>query len=434
MTRARQLVHRIWHGFDGLASDTLWSGLNDGLSLLTSMTSFYLVTRALTNERYGSYVGLYGLLGAVGAFSYSGVGLAALQRLIGERDDPNGVLRSFLSLTVITGVCLSALTVALALAIPGLGVLEATLIVVAELLGPAVIYMSAVLVQGVSGFAAAARVKLGIVAIRLSAVVLLHLTGHLTIASLGATILVAFSAYGFWLVTVHLPRHGYTVTFGRPSGMSVQASGVFSLPMVANKMQTDADKFLLNVFGFQAQAGVYGAAYRLVLLALTPLGSLDTAAFQRFLPRGDPQAIGVHWRRATRLGMLMGGASIVAAVALWICLPLLHFLVEDRYNEAFDIVPWLLFMVPLVSTSNTALNGLLGLGRATTRAYVTIVSSVISMVSYLLLIPNHGWRGAAIATYISEVALALIAWSTLWYYQRRADDEVRRAASVMTPV
>lgn len=434
MTRARQLLHRVWHGFDGLASDTLWSVLHDGLALLTSMVSFILVSGALTNERYGSYVGLYGLLGAIGAFSYSGVGLAALQRLLGERDDPNRVLRSFLSLTLLAGTCLTGVAIALALAIPGLGVLEATLIVVAELLGPAVIYMSAVLIQGVSGFAAAARVKLGIVAIRLSAVVSLHLIGHLTIAALGVTILAGFFCYGLWLVTVQLPRHGYTVSFGRPSGLSVRASGMFSLPMVANKMQTDADKYLLNIFGLAGQAAVYGAAYRLVLLALTPLGSLDTAAFQRFLPRGEPDAVGVHWRRATRLGMLMAGASVVAAIALWICLPLLHFLIEDRYHEAFDIVPWLLFMVPLVSTSNTALNGLLGLGRAGTRALVTIASSVISMVSYLLLIPDHGWKGAAIATYISEVALALIAWTTLWYYQRRADDEVRRAASVMTSV
>jgi len=434
VTRLRRTAHRLWHGFDGLAGDTLWSALHDVSSLLTSMTSFFLVTKALTNERYGSYVGLYGLLGAVGAFSYSGVSLAALQRLIGERDDPNSVLRSFLSLTAIAGVCLSGLAVGAAMAIPGLGVLEATLIVVAELLGPALIYMSAVLIQGVSGFAPATRVKLGIVAIRFSAVVLLHLTGHLTIAGLGATILVAFAVYAIWLLTVHLPRHGYTVAFGRPSGLSVRASGVFSLPMVANRMQTDADKFLLNVFGFQAQAGVYGAAYRLVLLALTPLGSLDAAAFQRFLPRGEPGAIGVHWRRATRLGMLMLSASLVAAVTLWICLPLLGFLVEDRYNEAFDIVPWLLFMVPLISTSNTALNGLLGLGRANARAWVTIVSSVISMVSYLALIPDHGWKGAAVATYISEVALAVIVWSTLWYYQRKADDEVRRSARVMTPV
>ncbi len=434
MTGIRRLAHRLWHGFDGLAGDTLWSALHDGSALFTSMTSFYLVTHALPKDRYGSYVGLYGLLGAIGAFSYSGVGLAALQRLIGERDDPDETLRSFLSLTLIAGALLSGVGIALAMAIPGLGIVDASLIVVAELLGPAMIYMSALLVQGVSGFAAAARVKLGVVAIRFGAVVMLYATNRLTIAGLGATILVCFALYGAWLLIVHLPRHGFTVSFGRPSGLSVRASGVFSLPMVANKMQTDADKYLLNVFGFQGQAAVYGAAYRLVLLALTPLGSLDTAAFQRFLPRGEPEAIGVHWRRSARLGMLMGGASIVAAGALWICLPLLHFLIKDDLQEAFDIVPWLLFMVPLVSTSNSALNGLLGLGRANTRAYVTIASSVISMVSYLLLIPDHGWKGAAIATYISEVALALIAWSTLWYYQRRADDEVRRAASVMTPV
>ncbi|MEZ5411704.1 MAG: lipopolysaccharide biosynthesis protein [Acidimicrobiales bacterium] len=420
---------RTWRGFDGLAGDTLWSGLHDGLALLSSMASFYLITRALPTERYGGYVGLYGLLGAIGAFSYSGVGLAALHRLIGERDDPDDTLRSFLSLTVMTGAVLSALAIGLSLAFLRLGAVEISLIVVAELLGPAVIFISALLIQGVSGFAASIRVKLGVVAIRLASVLLLHFTGHLTLPALGLTILASFTVYGVWILAVHLPRHGYAVSFGWPNGLSLRSSGVFSVPMVASKLQTDADKFLLNAFGFRAEAGVYGAAYRIVLLGLTPLGSLDNAAFQRFLPRGEPGEIGAHWRRSTRLAMLMATASVVVALGLWICLPLFHFLIEDRYNEAFDIVPWLLFTVPLLATSNLALNGLLGLGRPTTRMYVTIASSVISMVSYLLLIPSNGWKGAVAATYISEVALAVIAWSTLWHYQRRADDEVRRVAS-----
>lgn len=425
----RRWATRVWRGFDGLAGDTLWSGLHDGLALVTSMVSFFLITRALPTERYGGYVGLYGLLGAIGAFSYSGVGLAALHRLIGERDDPDDTLRSFLSLTVITGAALSALAIGLSVAFLRLGALEISLIVVAELLGPAVIFISALLIQGVSGFAAAVRVKLGVVAIRLGSVVLLHLTGQLTITALGLTILASFVVYGAWMLLVHLPRHGYTVSFGWPNGLSLRSSGVFSVPMVATKLQTDADKFLLNAFGFRAEAGVYGAAYRIVLLGLTPLGSLDNAAFQRFLPRGGPGDLGVHWRRSTRLAMLMGAASVVVALGLWVCLPLLHFLVEDRYNEAFDIVPWLLGMVPLVSTTNLALNGLLGLGRPGTRMNVTIVSSVISMVSYFTLIPSNGWKGAAIATYISEVALAIIAWATLWYHQRRADEETRRSGS-----
>jgi len=425
----RRLATRAWRGFDGLAGDTLWSGAHDGLALVASMVSFYLITRALPTERYGGYVGLYGLLGAIGAFSYSGVGLAALHRLIGERDDPDDTLRSFLSLTVITGAVLSALAIGLSLAFLRLGALEISLIVVAELLGPAVIFISALLVQGVSGFAASVRVKLGVVVIRLGAVVVLHLGGQLTLTALGLTILACFVVYGAWLLAVHLPRHGYTVSFGWPNGVSLRSSGVFSVPMVATKLQTDADKFLLNAFGFRAEAGVYGAAYRIVLLGLTPLGSLDNAAFQRFLPRGEPGDLGVHWRRSTRLAMLMGAASVAVALGLWVCLPLLHFLVEDRYNEAFDIVPWLLFMVPLVSTTNLALNGLLGLGRPRTRMNVTIVSSVISMVSYLTLIPSNGWKGAVTATYISEVALAVIAWSTLWFYQRRADDDARRSAA-----
>ena len=38
---------RAWHAFDGLAGDTLWSAAHDGLSLITALTSFSLLTRSL---------------------------------------------------------------------------------------------------------------------------------------------------------------------------------------------------------------------------------------------------------------------------------------------------------------------------------------------------------------------------------------------------
>ena len=100
---SRRPWSRLWHAFDGLATDTLWSGAHDFGQLLAAFTSFGLLIRVLEVEEYGAYLGLYGLLGAFGAVSFAGVGLAALQRLVGEGDDPDLTLRSFLSLTILIG-------------------------------------------------------------------------------------------------------------------------------------------------------------------------------------------------------------------------------------------------------------------------------------------------------------------------------------------
>ncbi len=395
------------------------------------MTSFLLVTRVLPKEQYGGYVGLYGLLGAVGAFSYSGVGLALLQRLLGERDEPNRALRSFLSLAMLAGATMAVVAVGLSLTFLRLSVVEVILIATAELVGTATIYVSSILVQAASGFAAATRVRLGLVSIRLVSVVTLKLAGQLSIANLGASFLVGFALYAVYLLVVHLPRHGYEVSFGWPSRLALRSSGVFSIPMGAGKLQTDADKFMLNAFGFRAEAGVYGAAYRLIQVGIMPLMALDTAAFQRFLPKGADEAK-LHWRRAIRLARLTMVASVMVSVALYVVLPYLDFLLEAQYRQAFDIAPWLLPLIPLIATSGTPLNGLLGLGQSDKRMLVYLSSAFISLILYAILIPPLDWRGAVIATFISEIYLAIAGWWALWYYQGRAD--AARANRIMTPV
>jgi O-antigen/teichoic acid export membrane protein len=110
-------------------------------------------------------------------------------------------------------------------------------------------------------------------------------------------------------------------------------------------------------------------------------------------------------------------------------LPLLDFLFEEKYKEAVDIVPWLLLLVPLIATSNSPMNGLLGLGLPGKRMLVYLSSAVVSLVAYVLLIPELSWQGAAVATFISEIYLSASGWTALWYYQRKAD----RAASCEVP-
>ena len=309
-----------------------------------------------------------------------------------------------------------------------LTVVEITLVVLAELLGVAIVFVSAMLIQARSGFPAATRVKLTVIILRLIVLLGLWATDNLTIRNLAAGFLLSFAVYAIYLLRVHLPRHGYRVGLGAPSGQSLRSSAMFSAPMGASKLQTDADKFLLNVFRFYADAGLYGAAYRMVLLGTLPLLALDTAAFQRFLPKGDGRP-GLHWRRATRLAGLMLGASGIVVALLYLLLPFFDFLFAAEFKEAMDIVPWLLLLIPLIATSNTPMNGLLGLGLPEKRMWVYLSSSAVSLVGYFVLIPAYGWQGAFVATVISEIYLAAAGWTALWYYQRKADEQVEADGS-----
>ena len=419
----RSVFSRLWHAFDGLAGDTLWSGAHDLLHLATALTSFQLLQRVLAPEEYGAYIGLYGLVGAFGAISMSGVGLALLQRIMGARDDPDGSVRSFLSLSILVGTVAVLLVAVVGVATLRLTLTEIGLIALAELLAVAIVWIGAVSVQASSGYPASARVRMGIIGVRLTTLVTLQLTGNLTIANLGGGFLLGFAVYAAYLMVVHLPRHGYRVSLGWPSSLSVRSSALFSIPMGASKMQTDGDKWLLNVFRWEADAGLYGAAYRVVQLGTLPLLALDSAAFQRFLPQGTGER-GLHWRRAVRLARLMVVASVALAGLLYLALPLLDFLFTEEYKEAVDIVPWLLLLIPFIAVSSTPLNGLLGLGHADKRMYVYLSSALVSVVIYLVLIPTYSWEGAVIGTFISEVYLVATGWVVLRHYQRKADEAI----------
>ena len=414
---------KIWHSFDGLAGDTLWSGAHDFTHLIAAFASFYLLMRSLALEEYGAYIGLYGLLGVFGAVSYAGVGLALLQRLLGEGDDPDEALRSFLSLALLIGVIASALAIGIGVISLPLTTIEITLVVLAELIGVSAVFISATLIQASSGFPAATRVKMAVIVLRFMVLAVLAITDNLTIRNLAGGFLLLFLVYAAYLLAVHLPRHGYRVSLGWPSAQSWRSSAMFSTPMGASRLQTDADKYFLNVFRFHADAGLYGAAYRLVLLGTLPLSALDTAAFQRFLPKGEALP-GLHWRRATRLAGLMSAASVVVAALLYVLLPFFDFLFEEEYKAALDIVPWLLLLIPLIATSNTPMNGLLGLGQADKRMWVYMSSAAISIGLYLVLIPRYSWQGAVVATVISEVYLSAAGWTALWHYQRMADRDL----------
>ncbi len=413
----------------------MWSGAHDLLAMATALTSFQLLQRALLVEQYGAYIGLYGLVGALGAISMSGVGLALLQRLIGARDEPSSALRSFLSLSMVIGVVAVLVVGAVGMLTLQLTRAEIAVVAVAELIAVAVVWIAAVSVQAASGYPAAARVRMGIVAIRLVTLVVLQVTGNLTILRLGLGFLIGFSGYGTYLLVVHLPKHGYSVGACRPTALSIRSSAMFSIPMGASKLQTDGDKWFLNVFRFEADAGLYGAAYRVVQLGTLPLLALDAAAFQRFLPQGDGER-GLHWHRAKRLAMLVTVASVGLALALYAALPLLGFLFTDDYQDALGIVPWLLLLIPLLAVSSTPLNGLLGLGHADKRMYVYLSSSALSVAIYFLLIPSYSWRGAVVGTFVSETYLVAMGWGALWFYQRRADEALDDAdpAPVMTSV
>lgn len=420
-------LQKVWRAFDGLAEDTLWSAALDSMAVVAALVSFALFQLALPLESYGSFAGLYGLATTFSAITYSGPGLALIQRRFRFNQDLNDIQASFLSLAILAGLLSSVVAVAMAMVVIDLSFVEILLVTASELFANSIILVCSWLVQAATSFPAMIRVRMFAVLLKLVAVPALYFTDSLTIKNLGATYLVLYTAFALWLIVVHLPRIGYTVRFRRPPMDVVRSSSVFAVPLAANQVQLDGDKVALNAFNLQADAGLYAAAYRVVLLGTLPLRVVGQAAFHRFLPQGGDEEPGYHLRRSARLTMFMFVLGLAVAGAIYFVLyfatPLLDLLIQEEYAGAKDIIPWLVLFIPLLAISGTPANGLLGLGRTRERAVVYLSSAVLSVVLYLVLIPGRGWSGAVIATLLSETYLAIVTWIAMIHYQRRADQE-----------
>lgn len=416
-------VGRLWHAFDGLAGDTMWSAGLDLLSIISGLVSFVLLQQVLDAADYGRFAGLYGLATIFSAVTYSGPGLALVQRFFRFHQDPDDIRASFLSLALIAGVASSLVAVTLARFLIDLSLAEIVVITASELFANSIIWVVSWLVQITAGFPAMIRVRMWPVLLKLVAVPLLYAAGHLTILNLGLTYLVLYSGAAIWLLLWKMPRLGYGSRLRRPSADVWRSSTVFAVPLAASQVQMNGDKVALNAFDMPTDAGLYAAAYRIVHLGSFPVRVIGQAAFHRFLGEGDDQVDGYHLRRATRLTgfiFLVGlGCAGVLYFLLYVLTPVLDLILD--YEGAKDIIPWLVLFIPLLAISGTPLNGLLGLGRTRERAQVYLSSAIVSMLLYVTLIPWLGWPGAVAATLVSETYLAVVSWSAMVHYQRVAD-------------
>ncbi len=431
----KNVIAKVWTAFDGLANDTIWSAAKDILLMVNAYASAQFLQLTFEKEVLGNYFGIFGVIGVLGAFVHSGVGMAALQRILGERDDPRRTINSYVSWGLILSIAAVILTlIAAGLRLKQLGIVEILALAAAELVVIGIVVVVTSSIQGILGFPAAARLRMGVIAIRFTITTSLFLFGGLNVRNLAFGFLAGFVVYAAWILKVYLPHHGLGYKFVTPTKMQLTSGLTFSSPMAAGKVQTDGDKYLLPSFGFETEAASYGIAYRGMQVANAPLMALESAAFQRFLPKGEGQK-DFHMRKANRFTWLMFGSGLVLAIVMFLAMPILEFLLfRGNTRDAADILPWLLGLIPVMALSGTPLNGMIGLGRAKERAYIFAISAAVSLALYLPLISRYDWRGAVVATYISETFLIVVGWWALWHYQqvenRRIDEEEEEGSSV----
>lgn len=405
-------MRRLYQQLRGRDNEHVWALLDQGTALVASTLSFLLLGRTLGAAGYGAFVGLYSLIGPFLALSQSGVFLTALEHTVREGEDPSKVAGSCLSITAVNAlVCVPLLFAVSMRWIEGLPGLAAILLIGTEFCLNGALSTCVGMVQALSGFSRAVRLRIIGALSKVGLLAVLAVAGKLSLttlalgqcATLGAT--AAFALY-------QLARQpGVRLSLGPIRRGHIRSATLYGLGIGASITLGDGDKFVLNAAHHQVDAGRYGAAYRLMQIAMLPIQALVTVTHVSFLSAGDTAS--TQLRRAVRLSAFALAYAIPAVVGLVLLAPFVpRFLTRD-FAETTIILQLLVPVVILRGVGVFPMNGLMGLGRNGLRTKLLVGHALLSLALYATLIPPYSWRGALIATLVSELSLCTSGWVAL---------------------
>jgi O-antigen/teichoic acid export membrane protein len=400
------------------AGETAWALLDQGGTLAASMLSFLLLGRTLGAAGYGAYVGLYALIGPFLALSQSGVFLTTMEHVVRERESPVDVARSCLSLTALNALIGVPILSAVSLRwIEGLPVLATVLLVGAEFILNGALQTSVGMVQAVVGYPAAARLRIAGSVGRIALLAALAAAGSLTLNTLAVGQVVTLGAVSAFALARVARRLGAPMLPGRVHATHFRSTLLYGIGIGASMAQSDGDRFVLNAAHHQADAGRYGAAYRLMQVMLLPVNALAGATHLSFLDRA---AGGTgQMRRAVRLSLVALAFALPAIGGLVLIAPLVPRILGGDFAEATLILRLLAPVVVLRGVGVFPMNGLMGLGRNALRTKLLAGNALLSLALYAAWIPAHSWRGALAATLVSELSLCASGWIALALCERK---------------
>jgi O-antigen/teichoic acid export membrane protein len=410
-------------GRTALVSNTMWSLINEGLVLVAGTLSVLLLIPRLGSENYGAFAGTYALIGPFAAFAHSGITLTILEHTVRDDESVSTVVGSCLSIALAVAATLAPVVVILgALFIHTMTITTLVMFVFSELLVQAVLLSVATTVQGAYRFSTGIMVRLGAQLLRMTVLIVLVVTHNVSLRNITFATGAALTLFTV-AVVLFIPRLGIgAIRPGKIEPRHFKNVFIYGFGLSASLAQNDGDKVALNAAGYRADSGMYAAAYRLLSMGMLPLTAFTSSAHFAVLRSARDATDQVYKaRRFTAVGAVY---AVPAMVVFIVAAPLAPTLLGDQFRGTTTMLRWLAPIVVVRGLMVFPLNGLLGLGRSRLRATILVASSAFSVLMYVLLIPRHTWRGAIVATLVSDTTLFVACWIALIACQRAVSQPV----------
>jgi O-antigen/teichoic acid export membrane protein len=402
----------------GLIRDTTHLSIGQGFRLVIQAAYFVLLARSLGPDAYGAFVTVVAMASLLGPFSGLGSSNLFIKNIrSGKREAAtcwgNGIL-----ITVFSGALLSALGAGLSWV---LGLKTPLFVIIIVCLSDLIL----VKVIDLAAFGFTALDRMTQTSIQSVAVSLLRLSGIATLIM--AAHPVTLDRWVMVYLLTSLLGTGYAVAkgwqlWGRPA-TDLQAlredvtEGIFfSMAGSAATVYNDIDKIMLSRLADLAATGVYGAAYRVIDVTMTPVRSLAAATYPRFFREGA-RGMAATYRYALSLIAKTAVYGLLASAGLWLLAPALPHILGSRYEEVVPAVRWLA-LIPLLRCVHSFLaDALSGAGLQRTRTAIQALVAVVNVVANLVILPHYSWRGAAWTSLGCDGLLVVLFWFTARYYR-----------------
>ncbi len=219
-------------------------------------------------------------------------------------------------------------------------------------------------------------------------------------------------------VVLLLPTILANLTWSRPRGL-LPALLRFGLPSVpaglAAMMIQVINRPIMGALSGDAAVGLFQANYRLGIFMMLLVSMFDFAWRPFFLTHARDSDARQLFARVMTYFMLVGATVwlgltfFLSAVVRW---PIFngHPLIAPRYWEGLEIVPVILLAYLFLGIYNNLVAGIYIEKETRRLPLVTIAAAVMNVAANFLLIPRFGLMGAAVATVLSYLLMAVLMW------------------------
>jgi len=193
----------------------------------------------------------------------------------------------------------------------------------------------------------------------------------------------------------------------------------FSVGASAENIYNDLDKSMLVKLSTAESAGIYGAAFQIFSVSLTPIQSLMLAAYRKFFQKGEAGIKG-SLDLCRKLLPVSLGYSLLGMVGILLLAPLLPKILGQEYTDSALALMWFSPLIFIKTTHSLAADVLTGADYQKARSVSQVLVAIINAVLNFWLIPLYQWQGAILATIISESLLMISLWSCVYVYVKKS--------------